>query len=59
MNHLFRTKRDALIDQSVRSFSLMNNEEIMRVIFYYQFRHTIKSYLWYFLLRLKDLFINK
>jgi flavin-dependent dehydrogenase len=52
MSHLFKTKRDGLIDQSVRSFSLMSNEEIMQVIFHYQFRHTLKSYFWYFLSRL-------
>jgi flavin-dependent dehydrogenase len=52
MSHLFKTKRDSLIDQSVRSFSLMNNEEIMQVIFHYRFRHTLKSYFWYFLSRL-------
>ncbi len=52
MSHLFKTKRDHLIDQSVRSFSLMNNDEIMQVIFHYQFRHTLKSYFWYFLSRL-------
>jgi flavin-dependent dehydrogenase len=52
MSHLFKTKRDSLIDQSVRSFSLMNNEEIMQVIFHYRFRHTLKSYFWYFLSKL-------
>ena len=52
MSHLFKTKRDSLIDQSVRSFSLMSNEEIMEVIFHYRFRHTLKSYFWYFLSRL-------
>lgn len=52
MGHLFQTKRDNLIDQSVRSFSLMSNNEIMQVIFHYRFRHTLKSYFWYFLSRL-------
>lgn len=55
MGHLFKTTRDNLIDQSVRSFSLMNNEEIMQVIFHYRFRHTLKSYFWYFLSRLMHL----
>lgn len=52
MNHLFKTKNDLLIDRSVASFSAMSNEEVMKVIFQYQFRHTIKSYIWYFLSRL-------
>lgn len=52
MNHLFKTSKDSLIDWSVTSFSAMSNDEIMQVIFNYQFRHTIKSYFWYFLSRL-------
>lgn len=49
MNYLFKTKSDHLIDQAVRSFSLMDNEEIMQVIFHYRFRYTLKSYFRYFL----------
>ncbi len=52
MHHLFKTSKDSLIDRSVASFSTMSNEEIMQVIFNYQFRHTFKSYFWYFLSRL-------
>lgn len=51
MGHLFKIKRDSLIDQSVTSFSSMSHEEVMEVIFQYKFRHTIKSYFWYFLSR--------
>lgn len=58
MHHLFRTKSDSLIDRSVTCFNVMNNEEIMKVIFQYQFRHTIKSYLWYFLSLFKRVFTN-
>lgn len=54
MSHLFKTKKDKLIDQAVRSFGLMSNEEIMQVIFHYRFRHTLKSYFWYFLSRLMN-----
>jgi digeranylgeranylglycerophospholipid reductase len=54
MGHLFTTKRDHLIDQSVRSFGLMSNKEIIDVIFHYRFRHTLKSYFWYFLSRLMN-----
>lgn len=53
MSHLFKTKNDWLIDQAVHSFGLMNNREIMEVIFHYQFRHTLKSYFRYFLSRFK------
>jgi flavin-dependent dehydrogenase len=53
MHYLFKTTKDSLIDRSVTSFKMMNNEEVMQVIFQYQFRHTIKSYLWYFLSRCK------
>lgn len=51
MSHLFTTKYDTWIDQSVRSFSLMDHEEIMEVVFHYKFRHTLKSFFWYFVLR--------
>jgi digeranylgeranylglycerophospholipid reductase len=54
MSHLFKINRDHFIDQSVRSFSLMSNEEIIDVIFHYRFRHTLKSYFWYFLSRLMN-----
>jgi digeranylgeranylglycerophospholipid reductase len=53
-NYLFTNKHDAWIDKIVHFFSLMNNEEIMNVIFHYQFRHTIKSFLYYFFSRFKD-----
>lgn len=53
MNHLFKTKNDSTIDRSVASFARMTNEEIMKVIFQYQFRYTFKSYFWYFLSQLK------
>jgi digeranylgeranylglycerophospholipid reductase len=52
MNHLFKMTKDSLIDRSVISFSAMSNEEIIKVIFNYQFRYTLKSYFWYFLSRL-------
>ena len=56
MKSLFQTRRDERIDLSVQAFDLMNNEEIMEVIFQYQFRHTLKSYFWYALSRLKNCF---
>ena len=52
MGHLFKTQNDALIDRSVSSFQIMNNREIMKVVFGYQFRHTLKSYFWYFITRI-------
>lgn len=52
MRSLFKTKRDILIDHSVKAFSRMNNDEIMKVIFDYQFRHSLKSFFWYFISRL-------
>lgn len=45
---LFKTRKDELIDHSVKSFSSMNNQEIMDVIFNYRFRYAWKSYLKYF-----------
>lgn len=44
MSHLFKTRRDGLIDFAVRSFSRMNNEEIMQMIFDYRFGPAIQSY---------------
>ncbi|WP_068469495.1 NAD(P)/FAD-dependent oxidoreductase [Candidatus Protochlamydia phocaeensis] len=55
MKSLFKTKQDERIDQSVKAFGLMSNEEIMDVIFHYRFRHTLKSYFWYSIARLKYL----
>ncbi len=55
MSSLFKTKKDTLIDQSVQAFNLMSNEKIMDVIFNYHFRHSLKSYFWYFMLRFKRL----
>lgn len=51
MNHLFKAKKDSVIDRSVTSFSTMNNDEIMQVVFQYKFRHVFKAYFWYFLSR--------
>jgi flavin-dependent dehydrogenase len=45
MNYLFKTKSDHLIDQTVRAFGNMNNDEIMQVLFEYKFRYALKSYL--------------
>lgn len=52
MNHLFKAKKDSVIDRSVTSFSVMNNQEIMQVIFQYKFRHAFKAYFLFFLSRL-------
>lgn len=52
MNSLFKTKRDSLIDKTVHCFGLMNNEEIMDVIFNYRYQRTLKAYFWYFVSRL-------
>lgn len=49
MQKLFKTKSDSLIDRTVKSFSAMNNQEIMDVIFQYRFSRTVKSYLRYFI----------
>lgn len=46
---LYKTKKDALIDESVRCFGAMNNAEIMDVVFGYRFRNTWKGYLRYYL----------
>lgn len=51
MNYLFKAKKDSVIDRSVTSFSMMNNDEIMQVVFQYKFRHTLKAYFWYYLSR--------
>lgn len=51
MNSLFKTKHDRLIDKTVRCFGIMNNQDILDVIFNYRFRHTLKAYFWYFISR--------
>lgn len=56
MASLFKTKQDGLIDYTVKSFSMMNQQEILDVIFHYRFSRTIKSYLKYFLYRLRSVF---
>lgn len=56
MYHLFTTQRDALVDQMVHCFGLMNQQQIMDVIFDYQFRHAIRPYASYFFSRLKSIF---
>ena len=50
-SYLFKTKSDSRIDRAVRSFGLMNNKQIMRVIFDYQFKHALKSFFCYFFRR--------
>jgi len=55
---LFKSRHDRLIDHSIRSFSLMSNEEIIKVIFHYQFKYTVKSYFWYIMSRFKELFVK-
>jgi digeranylgeranylglycerophospholipid reductase len=55
MSYLFKKKQDSLIDQIVHDFGIMNNEEIIDVIFHYRFRRAIKSYCCYFASRLKNL----
>lgn len=45
---LYKTRKDRLIDESVRCFGTMGNAEIMDVIFGYRFRNTWKSYLKYY-----------
>lgn len=57
MKSLFKQKNDHLIDLSVKSFGLMNNEEILDVIFNYRFSHTLKSYFWYFTSQLVNFFV--
>lgn len=49
MRNLFTHTNDALIDKIVKNFGLMNNEEIIDVIFNYKFSRSIKSYFWYYL----------
>ncbi len=56
MSSLFKSTHDGLMDQAVRYFSHMSNEEIMDVIFRYRFQKTLKSYAYYFASRLKNLF---
>jgi len=58
IHHLFRAKKDAYIDQSVAAFSMMDKVQIIQVIFQYKFRHTLKSYFWYYLTRLINMIRN-
>jgi flavin-dependent dehydrogenase len=59
MKRLYTSKHDSNIDRVVKCFQLMDNRQIMDVIFGYRFYQTIPSYLRYFLLSLKDLLIHK
>lgn len=52
MSTLFKGTSDAMIDLSVKSFQCMDNEEIMKVVFGYQFRHSVRAYFKYFLSRI-------
>ncbi len=54
MHQLYKTKHDSFVDQSVQAFNLMNQKEILQVVFDYQFRYALKSYFYYFLSRLKS-----
>lgn len=58
MKNLFKTTNDSFIDKTVKYFGIMNNEEMMDVIFHYRFSRTIKSFFWYFIWRIKDLLFN-
>lgn len=51
MRHLFQLKNDTLMDETVRSFTRMNLEQLMQVIFEYRFRHASKAFLSYLLRR--------
>ncbi|MBA3721530.1 MAG: NAD(P)/FAD-dependent oxidoreductase [Parachlamydiaceae bacterium] len=59
MKSLFTTTNDSMIDRSVKYFSVMNNKEIMDVVFHYRFSHTIKAYFWYYFSLLKGWLISK
>lgn len=58
MNHLYKQKNDNTMDRTVKCFGLMNNHEILDVIFNYRFYRTFKSYFWYFASFLKDFLIG-
>jgi len=58
MRSLFTTKNDRSMDSTIHHFSLMNNDEIIDVIFNYKFHRTFKSYYWYYVSRLKNFFSN-
>lgn len=47
MSFLFKNKKDTNIDAAVECFSLMNNDQIMDVIFNYRYHHTLKSFFFY------------
>jgi flavin-dependent dehydrogenase len=56
MHYLYKMDDDKRMDTTVKSFRMMDCEQLMRVVFGYQFQYTIKSFLMYFVYRFCSIF---
>lgn len=58
MKHVFTSPNDEMVDRVVKKFALLNNDEILDVIFHYRFHRPFRTFVYFCFRRLMDWFKN-